>query len=72
MGYYIGLIVFLILIGYSKLEKKIEQLEIRIGALEYKHKDDFEYEFDDFLLQEMRKKQPKKSEIKQNKKARKS
>lgn len=72
MGYYIGLIVFLILIGYSKLEKKIEQLEIRIGALEYKHKDDFEYEFDDFLLQEMRKKQSKKSEVKQNKKARKS
>lgn len=72
MELYSFFIVFLILICYSKLKKKIEQLEIRIGALEYKHKDDFEYEFDDFLLQEMRKKQPKKSEVKQNKKARKS
>ena len=53
-------IIFLIILAYGRLEKKISDLETRVGGLEYGHKDEYESEADSLLLDEIKKRKKRK------------
>lgn len=53
-------VALLIILAYGQLERKIIDLQTRISALEYYHKNDHEYEMDCILSDALKKKKRKK------------
>lgn len=54
------LLVFLIILAYAQLEKKITDIQTRIDALEYYHRYDYESKIDDMLSDTQQTKKHKK------------